>query len=667
MWKALFKMFLWLFFLGQILTVPALSKSMELSDILGEGELFRNSEQLLKFIIPGSVSSKSTGQVNLQLTDLVNQEDENFKIFYGHLDAGHAMKGLIFNIYDDSMREATIALFRVFQYADNDKLLLIRDWARENVNKDMFDYAWRLASLYRIDASSKENDPPFVAKPNYYINSDAIIKALQFKNDNSMTDTQVSKVNQIYSGDNFVVVNTNYSSWNMVSEGCEENLDYFREDIALNSYYYGVHLQYPFWMTNDELSGMDARYAERDYFIHQQLLARYHLEKQHYRVRNVSSESNCFRDFNPNLLHDNGLFFPTRSSVLPQWNEQQARIKAIDIAIRECISRGVIYMDNATKTALTEDNYIDLLAKLVRANFDGIQTAKVVKSLFGYGSNSYPSDRYNPAPTVLHNPQTTLRDPLYWQMIQSLLKYFTEYATTLQPFDFSQYESDNFNIIESSSSKITTYFDYYQISLTKFLYSDDYLTKKPPKLFTARQKRLRHLPFTINITVESKVNENGIVKIFLGPECDPKYCWQEHSKFFEMDSFLYIFEKGLNIISWNPEMSGKFSYDDYYNMEQSFSKKNKFDLFKFPENLLIPKGLEEGLNMTVFSMIVPIKDMASNTSDIEYDTLPLGFPFHRQAKINNESFAKNYVFNKVFIYHKKSTNDVNGYFSAHLS
>lgn len=52
------------------------------------------------------------------------------------------------------------------------------------------------------------------------------------------------------------------------------------------------------------------------------------------------------------------------------------------------------FQDNGTKTALTEDNYIDLLAKLIRANFDGVQTAKLVKSLFGYGTNSYPSDRY---------------------------------------------------------------------------------------------------------------------------------------------------------------------------------------------------------------------------------------------------------------------------------
>ncbi|CAK1555808.1 unnamed protein product [Leptosia nina] len=661
-------MFLWLFFLGQILTVPVPSKSMELPEILSEGELFKSNEGLMRFIIPGSVPSKSQSQGKLQLSDLIDQDDETYKIFMTHFEAGRAIKGLTFNIYDDNMRDATIALFRIFQCVDNEKLWLIRDWARENVNKAMFDYAWRLVSLYRVDAASKENEPPFISKPNYYINSEAIIKAFQFKTENFMTDTQIAKINQIFAGNNLVVINTNYSSWNLISEGCEENLDYFREDIALNSYYYGVHLQYPFWMSNDELSGVDPRYAERDFYIHQQLLARYFLEKQHYRARNVSSESNCFRDYNPYLLHDNGLPFPTRSSVLPQWNEEQARIKSIDIAIRECISRGVIYMDNGTKIALTEDNYVDLLAKLIRANFDGIQTAKVVKSLFGYGSNSYPSDRYNPAPSVLHNPQTTLRDPLYWQMIQTLLKYFTEYATTLAPYDFSKFENNNFYIVESSFSKITTYFDYYQISLNKLLYSEEYLAKKPLTTFTARQRRLKHLPFTFNFTIESEVNDNGIVKIFIGPECDQNNCWREYANFFEIDSFLYKFEKGLNIITWSPENSVKFSHDDFYNMEQSYNKKNRFDLFKFPENLLIPKGLEEGLNVTLFTMILSTTELPTDGDSNDIDSLPLGFPFHRKAAINPESIASNYVFNNITIYHKKSTNDImKGYFSAHLN
>ncbi|XP_038222259.1 arylphorin subunit alpha-like [Zerene cesonia] len=666
MWQGyILKMFLWLFFLGQILTVPVPSKSLEVSGLLGEGELFKNMEQSLKFIVPGFLNSESQNYYNnLRLVELFDQEDENFKILLKHIEDGHAMKGLTFNIYDDNMRETTIALFRIFQTVDKENLYIIRDWARDNINKDMLDYAWRLISLYRIDAYSKENDPPFISKPNYYINSEAIIKAFQLKSKTDKFDSEDAKINQIYKENDNIIINANYSSWNLINDGCDGDVDYFREDIGLNSYYYGVHLKFPFWMSNDELSAVDTRYAEQYYYIHQQLLARYSLEKEHLRVRNMSSDSNCFRDYNPYLLHDNGLPFPTRSSILPQWSDEQARIKAIDIAIRECISRGVIYMDNGTKISLTEDNYIDLLAKLIRANFDGVETAKIVKSLFGYGGSGYPKDRYNPSPSVLHNPQTTLRDPLYWQMIQALLKYFKEFSSTLSPFDFSKYETDNINIIDTSFDKITTYFDYYQMSLMKLFYNDDN-SKNSKIMYSARQKRLKHTPFTFNFTIESKINDNAIIKLFLGPECDRNECWEQHSKFYELDSFVFKLKKGLNVVSWNPEASERFSFDDYYNKNLVYAKKNKFNLFMFPESLILPKGLEEGLNMTLFTIVIPSYD-SYNSSESNLNPLPLGFPFHRQAIIDEKSKGSNYVFNKISIYHQKIASNYLGFYSTNL-
>lgn len=50
--------------------------------------------------------------------------------------------------------------------------------------------------------------------------------------------------------------------------------------------------------------------------------------------------------------------------------------------------------DDEVKVTLTEDNYVDLLAKLLRANYEESEIAKVIKSLYGYGHNGYPIDRY---------------------------------------------------------------------------------------------------------------------------------------------------------------------------------------------------------------------------------------------------------------------------------
>lgn len=54
----------------------------------------------------------------------------------------------------------------------------------------------------------------------------------------------------------------------------------------------------------------------------------------------------------------------------------------------------IIFQDNGTKVDLTKDNYIDLLTKLIRANYDGIQTAKSIRAILGYGGNGFPADRY---------------------------------------------------------------------------------------------------------------------------------------------------------------------------------------------------------------------------------------------------------------------------------
>ncbi|XP_072944979.1 arylphorin subunit alpha-like isoform X2 [Epargyreus clarus] len=592
------------------------------------------------------------------------------------IEEGHIIKQLTFNIYDDNMRNAAISLFRLLNDYDDNDFMKLREWAIENVNTHMFDYVWRLINLYKNDITIKEQEPPFVTKPNYFINTETIRKALQLKLKDGQFSSLEGKVNQYFKINDNIAINTNYSGWNLPSNGCEEQLDYFREDIALNSYNYGVHFMHPFWMSNDELDVFNGRHAEHYYYIHQQLLARYNLEKQHLKEKNVSMTPNCVSDYNPYLTYDNGLPFPIRSSVLGDWNDNQARIKSIDIAIKECISRGVIFMENGTKISMTEDNYVDLLTKLIRANFDGVRNAKMIKSVFGYGGNGYTIEGYNPAPSLLHHPETSLRDPIYWYLIQFLLNYFTEYSTSLKPFDLSPHLTTEFKIIESDFTKITTYFDYYQVNINKAIEDEQFNYKGTPLTFTARQKRLKHLPFTLNFTVESKTTRNSIVRLFLGPPCSEANCWNQSHRFFELDSFMYGLVEGINIISWSPETSPRFSFDDYFNLELKTTKKNKFNLFKFPENMLIPRGSENGMHLTLFIMITPA-DNISQTDFIvdrimyrhfsnEVDTKPLGFPFHRKVNFPEGADYNNCNFFNITIFHKKGTVDNSGFFSPHL-
>lgn len=669
-------------FIGSIISTPV----DEFRSLVNEGELSVDDDKFIMNIVPSGLSQQDYNQVN-SILELVSDNNEYFKIFAQFIKNGTTEKGLTFNIYDDNMREAAIALFRFLQSIEMNDYEKIIEWAEKNINRDMLSYAVKLNYLYgfRINRNEVTQTPCYIEKPNYFINSETILKALRVQIALSHRGdlSKESKVNQYYQLHNLIVINTNYSGWNLQQNGGDEDLNYFREDIGLNCYYLGIHLLHPFWMSNEELDEINSRNAEHYYYSHQQLMARYHLEKEHLKQKNKMSINTVGQtDYNPYLVYDNGLPFPVRPPIQSKWNDDHAKLKAIDIAIRECIHRGLIIMDNGTFLVMTSDNHINLLAKLIRANLDGVKIAKAIRSLFGNGANSYPVDQYNPAPSILHHPETSLRDPLYWQMIQWVLNYFIGFKTNMDPFDLSQYETDKFTIIDNNFTKILTYFDYYQFSINKAInHHNNYLSKRWP--IYARQRRIKHQPFTLNFTIESTNKENVVVRLFLGPPCTDD-CWQEFSNFYELDSFNYLLQDGLNVISWSPEKSSKYSFynddlkKDYSNTHNKIpsQKNNKYNIFKFPGNLLIPRGTEEGLNLKLFIMITPTDDpsLLEYAPDNNYykqlsyelDMKPLGFPFHRMAT-GYKKYASNYQFYDVKIYHNHYYPiDNNDYFPSNL-
>lgn len=273
--------------------------------------------------------------------------------------------------------------------------------------------------------------------------------------------------------------------------------------------------------------------------------------------------------------------------------------------------------------------------------------------------------RYNPAPSVLHHPQTTLRDPMYWYMIENLLKYFTEYSNTLEPYDFSRYQSQEFDIIDFSFTKMNSYFESYEFSINNIFQRDNIDYKISPLIYTVRQKRLKHMPFKFAFTVDSRVNKTVLVKLFIGPQCKLSSCFDEYSKFYELDSFTQKLQEDLNIIKYSNEFSTKYSFDDHYNMEQRLLQENRFDTFKFPASLIIPKGLSQGLNLTLFVLLTPIQEK-DDPNLLIYLSEPFGFPFHRKALINENINFNNYKFFNITIFHKESLNEENGYFSPYL-
>lgn len=195
------------------------------------------------------------------------------KEFYDFYKLGLLPMNEIFTIYNEYHRDQVIALFHVFYYAkDFETFFKVLKWARFNVNEGMFIYALTVAVFHRVDTRGIELPAPYEIYPYYFFDSATIQQAQNLKMQGFYGYKKVEDVHT-------VIIPTNYTDYDYYITNIENKISYFTEDIGLNSYYYYFHAEYPFWMTGKNYNMVRQRRGEQFLFVHQQLLARYYLER----------------------------------------------------------------------------------------------------------------------------------------------------------------------------------------------------------------------------------------------------------------------------------------------------------------------------------------------------------------------------------------------------
>ena len=165
-----------------------------------------------------------------------------------------------------------------------------------------------------------------------------------------------------------------------------------------------------------------------------------------------------------------------------------------------------------------------------------------------------------------------------------------------------------------------------------------------------RTRRMNTRQFTVVIDVQSKKNQDGIVRIFLGPRVNNKQQLDDNRQnFVELDQFIVKMNQGNNIITRNsvdfknvvgdPETIGKL----YYRTLNFLNKKTNgndlrnfnFDTVNnnngFPHRLLLPKGTVGGQEYALFVMI----------SDLENDNNKVRFYENMNVLGNNMNTGVN--------------------------
>lgn len=204
---------------------------------------------------------------------------------------------------EDNLLQAE-GLFRLFFYARDFKTLYqTAIWTRNNLNEGLFLYSLSVALVHRDDTFTFILPPIYEIYPFYFFNSEDLEKAQRYKQEyNGGTKTYT-----IYANSSRSFLNKEQSLW------------YFLEDIGLNSFYYYCNIYYPFWMDGEEFKLKNDRRGEQYYYLYQQLLARYYLE----RLSNDLGEIEFFNYEQPlkfgyysSLRYPNGIAFPSRPNYV---------------------------------------------------------------------------------------------------------------------------------------------------------------------------------------------------------------------------------------------------------------------------------------------------------------------------------------------------------------
>lgn len=113
-------------------------------------------------------------------------------------------------------------------------------------------------------------------------------------------------------------VSANYSGW-YLNLNPEQSLSYYTEDIGINAFYYYYNLYYPFWINRQQYNLKNDRRGEQYYYLYQQILARYYLERlsnDFGEVDYLDYEAPIEYGYYPSLRYANGLEFPSRPNYV---------------------------------------------------------------------------------------------------------------------------------------------------------------------------------------------------------------------------------------------------------------------------------------------------------------------------------------------------------------
>ncbi|XP_055378958.1 hexamerin-1.1-like [Condylostylus longicornis] len=614
---------------------------------------------------------------------------EHVKDFFTYWDQQDFLpKGHVFSIYNEEHLEQVMYLFNFFYYA-KDWTTFYKNvcWARVHMNEGMFVYALTMTVLHHKDYTGIVLPAPYEILPYMFFDSKVIADAYEFKMNYLQDKTK---------GYDMWYVWANYTQDYYYSHE-ESTLSYFREDIGWNSYYYYYHMDYPFWMDGEEFGLTKDHRGELFLHMHQQILARYYMERLSQRLGDIP-DFTYFTPikygYNPHLVHYNGQGFTVRKNYYEVYNTDQLfdiqLVLDYERRFRDIVDFGFYVTFEGKKIDFRTPEGVEYLGSLMEHNEDSMD-----KTFFGYwrllshlllgGSHGlHFTDEKWIIPSVMEHFETAMRDPIFYMLYKRLTYIYMSYQSFLPEYTYDELMYKGVEITDVHIDKIETFFEHFDADLTTLM-GYNWMFKEPNVMFKARQWRLNYKPFNMNIEIKSDKAQKVIIKIFLGPKYDEYgklYTLEENREnFYQIDQFVYDLPAGKSVIKHSSEdfywnVKDRTTWTELYKRVMlAIDGKMDFTLDMteahcgFPERLLIPRGWVKGMPVQMFFMVLPYQDVKHYEGYNEkiscgvgsghrfMDNYPFAYPFDRDITDFETFYVPNMHFEDVNIYHLEHYDD----------
>jgi hypothetical protein len=597
------------------------------------------------------------------------------KEFLHRLEHGFLPHDTIFSIFYKRHIEEATTVFRLFYYAkDFETFYKSALFCRNRLNHGLFGYAFYLAVMHRPDTEYIRLPPPYELVPHLFYNAELLEKAHHVK--------EFGKLEPKHSaGYDTYIINYNYSNYYLTDEyDYEQRLNYFTEDIGLNTYYFYYRNQFPFFLSSQEL-GWPKNYRGVEYIYgHHMLLNRYYLERlsnELGKIEDYDYDRPFYAGYWPSMTYPNGMHFPSRpwNSYFPKSKYHKIHeSEEYETRISQAVDSGYVFSSEGKPIKFYSPEGLDILGSLLEGNVDSLNEQyygsidMLGRNILSFNLKPLTSEKIHPS--ALEHFVTSLRDPGFWRLCKKLMHFYYKYNMNQKPYKPEEIQFPELKIESVDIDKLTTYFDYFDATISNGLAVSSE-QEAETYLIQARQYRLNHKPFNVRININAEKATKAVIHIFIGPKYNvhmKEYDYDERlHHFLELDSFLYDLSPGANAIVRNCHDFFFVDHDMepsevYYKkllkaIETGEEFKYQKRIFAFPERLLLPKGRPEGMPFQFFVFVAPAQGepflfTSRGLGESLLDSRPFGYPLDRPIR-ELDFHGPNFFFKDVLIYHKQ--------------